>query len=108
MLDDRIMNLVYPEVECRYSVSEGQATVVYATANFDDPVISRIAGARAKLFDKMDKGEEGFNLLVVDGGSSSLNIQVVNLYYEDGKCTKTQTSEGNGWARGMMSFCDSI
>lgn len=99
---DELNSEIWPDITQRYTVSEGQGAAVYAVELFDDPLCGVNFRARRELFEGMRNKEDGLHLLVADFGSSSLNLQVVNVYFKNGRLAMSQTSVGNGWLRGIV------
>lgn len=72
---DKFANELWPKVKRQYSISEGQAAAVFATNDFDDPIQGVDPDGRRELVEGLGVDESGgLNLLIVDGGGSSLNL----------------------------------
>ncbi|KAH8749239.1 hypothetical protein F5883DRAFT_232595 [Diaporthe sp. PMI_573] len=84
-------------------ITEGQAVVVYICEPHNDPAGSY---RRKDLIDKLYEGlamDEGamLNLVVADGGSSSLNIQVQSIYLTpDRTVANSQSNVNSDWHTG--------
>lgn len=82
--------------------SEGQSAAVFFTEDFHDLLgLNRVQ--RRRLFRGLDT-TDGLNIIVADAGSSSLNLQVQNVYLgADGRITKSQSSVFPGGLKGTRS-----
>ncbi|KAI3392395.1 hypothetical protein diail_5746 [Diaporthe ilicicola] len=88
------------------TVSEGQAAAIYCTGEFHDPILDVRRRNRRQFYEGMDL-EGGLNLLIADCGSSSLNLQVQNLYFgEDMGVSKSQSSVGSRTQGGSSTAND--
>lgn len=77
---------LWPGISFCWEISEGQAAAIYISAEFIDPTLLASPRELYKLFDGISDKTQGVNLLLADGGGSSLNLQGQNLYfYGDGR-----------------------
>ncbi|KAI1421249.1 hypothetical protein F5Y12DRAFT_38789 [Xylaria sp. FL1777] len=83
-------------------VSEGQAAALYICEPFDDPLYSFSRTRLWRTFEKLNK-RDGLNLVVPDSGSSTLNIQLQSVYFDDqGGVCNSQSSVGPRWRTGSQ------
>lgn len=88
------------------TASEGQAAAAYICAQFDDPITTSHDQRNAKLFQGLRQGTE-LNLLVVDGGASTLNYQSLSVYFsEDGKLLNSMSNVPHGMVTGTQGGSD--
>lgn len=93
---------IWPGIPARWDASEGQAAAIYISAEFIDPTFSASPRGLYKLFDDIPDKTQGVNLFLVDGGGSSFNFQVQNLYFRsDGRLKISQSSCGPGLLAGI-------
>lgn len=65
------------------TANEGQAIGLYICERFEDPFSDVHRGLRNRvLFDGLS-GANGINLVIVDIGSSTLNVQRVTVYFDE-------------------------
>lgn len=95
-----LLDEVWPEIRFRYAITEGEAVSTYVTQEFDDLINSIDSEPRKRVFQGMKEGDSK-NLLVVDAGGSSLNMETLNLYFKSSGLEKRQSSNGSGWLRGI-------
>ena len=97
---DKITSELWPGVKYE-TISEGNGAALFVSEAFHDPIFATNHTERRKFFEEMDR-ENGLNLIVADSGSSSLNLQVQNLYFNnDGYIIHSQSSIGTGWLKGI-------
>lgn len=97
---DKITSELWPGVKYE-TISEGNGVALFVSEAFYDPIFATNHMERRKFFEEMDR-ENGLNLIVADSGSSSLNLQVQNLYFNnDGYIIYSQSSIGIGWLKGI-------
>lgn len=84
-----------------YQVSEGQGALIYMLEKFKDLAHHANRSVQHRLLRRTKEG--GRNVLLADWGSSSLNLQVQNVYYDsDGRLLKVQSSFGRSWLTGEL------
>lgn len=101
----KLIREIWPEVEAISTVSEGQAAACYVTKPFRDPTFASTRPGHRRLFAQSNV-RSGLNILVADGGSSSLNLQVQNIYFDDNdNVICSQSSVGRDWLEGTVHTC---
>lgn len=97
-----LLERVWPEIKCIETVSEGQAAAIHATDVYDDPIFRTDSTSRHKLFEAFGS-RSSLMVLIADGGSSSLNLQAVDVYFDkDGKFLEGQSIVGRDWLTGTL------
>lgn len=92
----KLMEEVWPEFGVIKTISEGQSAVIYVYEVFYDPAFLADIRGRQTLFEKLRR-DNGTNLIIADFRSSSLNLQVVNVYHDQaGHLALTQSSCSTG------------
>ncbi|KAI0417660.1 hypothetical protein F5X98DRAFT_363596 [Xylaria grammica] len=86
------------------TANEGQAIGLYICERFEDPFSDVHRGLRNRmLFDGLS-GANGINLVIVDIGSSTLNLQRVTVYFNDqNEMIGSQSSVPQGSVTGNWS-----
>lgn len=88
------------------AVSEGQAGGLYICEKFEDPFGAASRKKRHdKIFQGLGVGGSELNLVVVDVGTSTINLQGLSVYFKDGDTTEIVASESNvphGWVTGAQ------
>ncbi|KAI1133248.1 hypothetical protein F5Y10DRAFT_228590 [Nemania abortiva] len=91
------------------AVSEGQAAAAYICEEFYDSLGSRRGEFRQRdLFRDLDR-ENGLNLLIVDAGASTLNLQALSAYFSDGQLSKAMSNvpfDAKTGAQGGSDVCN--
>ncbi|KAF2964848.1 hypothetical protein GQX73_g8729 [Xylaria multiplex] len=85
------------------TANEGQAVGLYICERFEDPFSDVHRGLRNRmLFDGLSRAK-GVNLVIVDIGSSTLNLQCVTVYFdEQNEMIKSQSSVLQGSVTGVQ------
>ncbi|RWA10336.1 hypothetical protein EKO27_g4769 [Xylaria grammica] len=85
------------------TANEGQAIGLYICERFEDPFSDVHRGLRNRmLFDGLS-GANGINLVIVDIGSSTLNLQRVTVYFDDqNEMIGSQSSVPQGSVTGVQ------
>ncbi|CAJ2503096.1 Uu.00g104900.m01.CDS01 [Anthostomella pinea] len=83
------------------TASEGQAAAIYICEPYHDVYGTDSQEERHRtLFADLDK-QKGLNLLVVDTGASTLNVQCMTVYFDEkGDICNSQSNVPSGWVTG--------
>ncbi|KAI0506700.1 hypothetical protein F5B22DRAFT_622952 [Xylaria bambusicola] len=89
------------------TVSEGQAAATYICERYEDPFSSSCRKKRHEtLFKDLDL-DLGLNLLVVDVGASTLNLQAMNVYFTvEGEIIDSTSNVPHGAITGVQGGSD--
>lgn len=91
----------FPYIKERYPVSEGQAICASLTSAFSDAMSSTRVRKLQEVYSNR-VSDHSLNLLVVDLGGSSLNLQMQNCEFDKlGRLLRGQSSTGPGIMTGM-------
>ncbi|KAI1265525.1 hypothetical protein F5Y18DRAFT_435888 [Xylariaceae sp. FL1019] len=94
---------VNPNVQVEW-VSEGQATALYICDLYTDPSGSFHRRRLWEAFEDLLQRSRMIRLLVIDGGSSTFNIQHQFVWLDnDGQVVQSQSVYGPGWRGGAIS-----
>lgn len=98
-----LMRPIWGDDLCPSWISEGQAVVLSLCASYQDPAGSyRRRDLAEELYGDLPTGESAMlNLVVVDGGSSSLNLQVQSVYLDSERnIVNSQSNVRSDWHTG--------
>ncbi|KAF7539906.1 hypothetical protein G7054_g1756 [Neopestalotiopsis clavispora] len=102
----RLMQRIWGEHIQFNSVKEGFALSLYLSEPFDEGTSFLSRKALSKLYSKVDR-TQGLNLVIIDMGGSSMNIQTISLYYgTDGQFICSQANESPDWCEGTQGGSD--
>lgn len=91
-LYNSVLQQICPGIRVRHSISEGHGASVFWTEKFHDSIFPGNRRKRRKLIQDMDT-THGLPLVVADWGSSSLNLEVQTVYFNDsGHLLRSQSS----------------